>query len=346
MIFNVHLDTGDLVAGTLIPYSPSETPLLRVVTQDGEMIVPMNKFNQGVLDAGAHETGFVDFELTPEIVPNLPHLAFLELYDAASGVCIYRRPPPDMAFARILRLETSMLPLRRLDQEISKKFQMYYHSAERMGRAGTVQLFNIWQRSVYISARIQINSYQHIRECGFETIILLRDPREELVERLVALQKAEQIGTHFLDEREARSLDEVVAFASTLDFTDGQTLVKGLRRIPVDVAMRLSNPLTRQLTANDPNEPARRANLSKALGHLAEAKVVGVRSKAGHFLEAVGELIGAPIPEDSIIDIPKVRMLTDALIDSRVCDYFLELDLELYQFTERALEDSVATHEI
>ncbi|NLH79403.1 MAG: hypothetical protein GX458_00965 [Phyllobacteriaceae bacterium] len=334
------------MAGTLIPYTPTEAPLLRVVTPDGELIVPMNKFNQGVLDAGAHETGFVDFELTPEIVPNLPNLAKLELYDANSGICVYRRPPPDMALLKILRLETSMLPLRRLDEYISRKFQMYYHSAERMGRAGTVQLFNIWQRSVYISARLNINSYHHIAECGFETVMLLRDPREELVERLLALQKAHEIGTNFLDEREARSLEEVSAFASTLDFADDQALVKALRRIPTEVAMRLANPLTRQLTANDPNEPARRANLAMALSRLAEAKVVGVRSEAGHFIEAVGELIGAPIPEDAIIDIPKVRSLADALIDSRVCDYFLELDLELYQFTKKALEDSVATHEL
>lgn len=346
MIFNIYYDSGDRVCGTVIPDSYSGSCRIRASVGGREVgVFPTDEHNQGVRDIGQHETGFVNFSITEEKLPGLSGFGDLELHEAESNLLLYRRLRAGMISQKFLRLETQLLPLWRLDEAVKHRFQQYYRGIEALGRSGTTQLFLLFQDSIYVSGRILIKNFMFCVDNGFKFIAMVRDPYEELAERILVMNKIENGGVNPLGERELLNLREAIGYAGSLPIDNDKAFTRALRRMPIDVAMSLANPVVRQFSTSTLDEQPSQGGVAAALDVLAQSTLVGLRAESDQFKTAFGELVSEDLTNISLFPtFPKVTELAEIIRRSGHCDTILEKDLELYGYvleSRRKAADSV-----
>jgi hypothetical protein len=334
MNFNIYYDGGDRVCGTVIPGSYSGSCRIRASVGGREVgIFPTDELNQGVRDCGAHETGFVNFSITDEKLPGLSTFDDLELHDAESNLLFYRRLRPGMISQKLLRLETQLLPLWRLDEAVNHRFQQYYKGIEAVGLGTTTQMFLLSQNSIYLSGRLLINNFWFCFEKGFKLITMVRDPYEELAERLLVMNNIEKGGINPLGERELINLREAIAYAGSLPIDNEKAFARALRRMPMYVSMLLANPAVRQFSTSSLDQQPSQGAIATALDVLAQSTLVGLRSDWEQFTNAFGELVGENLTNSSFFpSFPKVIQLAEIIRRSGSCEMILEKDLELYGY--------------
>jgi hypothetical protein len=341
VLFNLEYDAGARVSGYLVPDGYEGVPRIRVCSAGEELLVfSCNESRDALVQAGRHQTGQCGFSIDEDALPNLQTLAQLELYEADSGVMIYRRRAPDMVSRKILRLETHLFPLWRLDDALKRSFQYHARGVEALGRETVTQLFLLNAvDSVYISGRLLYKNYAYFVEAGFLTAVLLQNPYEELAERLMVLSKVRRVGAAFLGMRESMGLEPALNYAESLPYDDDKALKRALRLMPADVGAVFANPLTRQLTAATPDQMPNATSVSSALDTLASFALVGLRHDFGKFLSALAELVGVePVVLPTINRIPGVQRLAEVIKESRDMDAILDRDLELFHHVREAHE--------
>jgi hypothetical protein len=339
MLFNLENDAGAKVTGYLVPDGYEGVPRIRVCSAGEELLIfSCNESRDALVHAGRHQTGQCGFSIDEDVLPNLQNMAQLELYEADSGVMIYRRRAPDMVARKILRLETHLFPLWRLDDALRPSFQYHARGVEALGRETVTQLFLLNAvDSVYISGRLLYNNYSYFVEAGFLTVVLMQDPYEELAERLMVLSKVRKVGAAFLGMRESLGLEPALNYAESLPYDDEKALRRALRLMPADVGAIFANPLTRQLTSATPDQMPNATSVSAALDTLATFAVVGVRHHLDKFRAALAELVGVePVVLPAVNQIPRVRRLAEILKDSHQMDAILDRDLELFHHVREA----------
>ena len=334
MIFNIYHDGGNRVCGTVIPDSYSGSCRIRASVSGREVgIFPTDELNQGARDLGVHETGLVNFSITEEKLPGLSTFEDLELHEADSDLLLYRRFRPGMISQKFLRLETQLLPLWRLDEAVKHRFQQYYRGIEALGRNGTTQIFLLYQDSIYVSGRILVRNFMHCVDKGFKFITIVRDPYEELAERLLVMNKIEKGQINPLGERELMNLREAIEYSASLPLDNEKAFTRALRRMPMEVAMSLANPVVRQFSTSTLDEQPSQGGVAAALDVLAQSTLVGLRAESDQFANAFGELLSQDLANVSFFpDFPKVTELAEMIRLSGYCDTILEKDLELYGY--------------
>ncbi len=338
MLFNLESDSGSRITGYLVPDAFSAVPTLRVVVGDRDVLTfEANEVREALVGAGRHETGKCGFSIDTEMLPELKKLGDLELYDAETGILVYRRPKPQFVKKKILRLETHLFPLWHLDETLKPHFQYFAKGIENFGNETATQLFLLNQvGSVFLSGRILYKNYAYYIENGFSTLFLMQDPYAELAERLLVLSKIWRFGGEHFGLRDAMGMAAALTYAEELlsddDVTqDAKSLRRMLRRMSTEVASVLSNPVVRELTVSTPGEMPGRNSVAAALDLLSSAAVVGLRSESDLFLSAVSEFLG--LPGTQLPPLPqfgKVPPFASLLKETGQVDGMLEKDLELY----------------
>jgi len=345
MLFNIESDDGDRIIGYIVPDAFTETPAVKVLS-DGEEILRLtaNDPREALVLAGRHQTGLCGFSIGPELIPDLVSRRDLEIYELTTDILIYRRAQPGQTQARVLRIETHLFPLWRLDSAFDQCFQYSIKGLERFGRETVTQLFLLNQiSSVYLAGRILFKNYAYYIDQGFETTILIQDPYREFAERILVLQQLGRLGTHYLGDRDGPRFEPAVAYFQGLDLTDAKLAKKALADMPIEVAHLMADPVTRQLVTSTPDEMPTGASLAACLEILSECKVVGVREDAESYLNALGTWFGIdPITLPSIPQFPRTEILAGILHETRAVNHLIERDLELYWQISSALE-SVTT---
>jgi hypothetical protein len=343
MMFNIEEDSGERVRCYVVPDGYSAVPVIRICNR-GEQLTTFaaNEKRELFANAGRHETGQCGFSIDTSVVPDLRDLADLELFDAETDILIYRRPRPDNIKKKLLRLETHLFPLWTVDNAIAPQFQYFAKGIENFGRETVTQLFLLHRvESVYLSGKILYKNYAYWVESGFQTLVMLQDPYEELAERLLVLSKVRKVGAAHLGTRESAALEPAMDFAEALPMQDEKALRRALRQMPENVAVLLANPLVRQLTTGSPDEMPSGGAVAAALDILANSALVGLRHEPGKFLQAFAEIL--EIEADSLPRTPQfatVAPLAQLLKDSGDVDIILEKDLELYHYVESAANKS------
>lgn len=341
MLFNLEADMGDALVFYLVPDSAAGVPTVVARSNGKEVLsLPANETRQALVDAGRHQNGACGFRIHEQVLPGLAGMADLELYDADTNILIYRRPNPRQLRKKILRIETHLFPLWRLDDTLKPRFQYFGRGIEALGRETTTQLFLLNHvDSIYLSGRILYNNYRHYIESHFDTIFVMHHPYEEMAERLLVLGQIKKVGAGVLGMRDSMSLHSTIEFAQSLPVHDDDALRKALYKMPADVAHSLSNPVVRQLTARAPDEAPPGRAVSTALDLLASFTIVGLRRQPDTVLGAIAEMTeGNPA---GLPDFPKFRTvgsLARALKRSRIVDVLLEKDLELYDHVASAFK--------
>jgi len=339
MLFNLEEDFGGRVTGYVVPDGFSAVPTIRVCGRGQELATfAANEKRDALVHAGRHETGQCGFSIDASLVPDIAELADLELYNVESGILIYRRPRPGNIKKKLLRIETHLFPLWSVDNAIASQFQYFAKGIENLGRETVTQLFLLNRvESVYLSGKILYRNYAYFVESGFQTLVMLQDPYEELAERLLVLGKIRKLRTALLGMREGAALEPAMDFAENLPTQDEKALRRALRQMPENVTALLANPLVRQLTATTPDEMPRGGAVAAALDILANSILVGRRHEPGEFLQAFAELLdidaGSLPPTPRFATAPPLARL---LKESGEVDIILEKDLELYHYVEAA----------
>lgn len=343
MLFNIEADSGVSIEGYLVPDNFSGVPTLRVRAHGEERCqFTANEKREALVSAGRHETGQCGFRLDIHLIPELAELTDLELFDVETEVLIYRRPSPNNIKKKLLRLETHFFPLWALDSALASRFQYFAKGIENLGRETVTQLFLLNHvESVYLSGKLLYKNFAYFVESGFQTLVMLQDPYEELAERLLVLSKIRQFGTTHLGMRESVALEPAMDFAEALPTWDEKALRRALRQMPDDVTALITNPLVRQLTTGSPDEMPSGGALAAALDILANSVLVGLRHQPTKFLNGLAELL--EVDPTLLPQTPKfgtVAPLAQMLRNSSEVNTLLEKDLELYHFVESAFNRS------
>jgi hypothetical protein len=340
--FSTTADDGHTVTGYFVPDSFSGKSVIRVVPGSGEpFLFAANWTIPSLVEVGRHETGLCGFRIDASVLPNLADILDFEIREPETGLRIYRRRPTGAAVAaKIFRLETQLEPLTQLDASVEPRFQFHYGSIERLGHETAAQIFQlIGADSSYASGRLLIKPYEFFLDnCGFRTVCMLRDPFDELAERLIVLQRASQGDSSTLDARDLTLFEPAIAFAASLDLADDRQLARAFRGISRGDALNFADPLVRSLTARAPDEFARDASIASAIQTLSGFAVVGLRACPEPFIEALAALLDIDRTEiPAIAESPAVTELGHKLRSFSSVKSLLEFDLEVYAQVESAL---------
>jgi hypothetical protein len=342
MLFNLERDLGSAIFAYLVPDSLAAPAMLRVRAQGRDLAtIEANETREVLVAAGRHPNGRCGFRIDESIIPGLSQMSDLELREAETDVLVYRRKPTDNVVGQqLFRLETHLLPLWRLDDVFEPEFHMWYKGIDRYGRETSTQIFCLGHyASLYASGRLLFKSYEYYLGKGVKAIAILRDPYDELAERILILK---HIGPHaekLLGMRDALTFEPVIACLEDLESFAEPDLKRFFRQLPTVAIAALANPLVRQLTARTLDEMPSHTSLAAALDALASFEILGLRSDAGTFLHALCDLCGLDVETMPGIDeFPLVRELGRRLRTIASIETFLEKDLELYHQTTKAFE--------
>lgn len=351
MLFSLESDGGDHILFYLVPDAHSEIPRAQVVV-GGEPVLEWeaNELREAVRVAGRHESGRCGFRLDCSMLPELPSIADLEIYEATSNLLVYRRRPPGAVAKKVFRLEPHLLPMLAFERSVKPYFHYCARQIENHGLESATQMFLVARiDSIYLSGRINYKNFDFYIDSVFEPVVFLSDPHVLLAERLLVLAKLWQAGKlGALSERDAMLLEPAAAFAAELPMNDGRGLKRALRNPPEEVAVALVNPVTRLLTAKTPSEMPRPGALSTALDTIAAFTIVGVEGDEHGFRDTFAQLIGADPDSLDPPSIPgAVAQLADLLREEADVERLIDIDLDLFTAARnahrKALQSSNAT---
>jgi hypothetical protein len=147
------------------------------------------------------------------------------------------------------------------------------------------------------------------------------------------MNKIEKGGVNPLGERELMNLREAIDYSGSLPIDNERAFTRALRRMPMDVAMSLANPVVRQFSTSTLDEQPSQGGVAAALDVLAQSSLVGLRVESEQFASSFGELVSEDLTNISIFPVfPKVIELTEIIRGSGYCETILEKDLELYGY--------------
>ncbi|MCX8996206.1 hypothetical protein NOF55_16705 [Rhizobiaceae bacterium BDR2-2] len=346
MLFNIQRDSGDLVEGYLIPDGFSDVPVVLVSDDEGRIAeVECDQLHSAVVASGRHKTGLVGFKLTDGNVPGLKSRSKLFLQDAKSGLLIYRRPLPSGQINRkVVRIETQLVPHVALDREMKHHFQYVLPSIERYGHETTLQVFLLDKlQSIYLSGRLQVRNHQDFFDKGFVGVALLTDPYYEMAIRLATLKLCSTTKPTFLGERDLMSLSPAIAYFSTIDLQNTDTIEKALKKAPARVRTVLMSPTTRQFACADAEQPATRRDIAAAMDIISRFEVIGHINDTLSFASSLGELLNIDMDRIPILQRNgAINRIAVELQTLAVAESYLEDDLILDYYVRKAIDDAAA----
>jgi hypothetical protein len=342
MLFMVWSDTGSCIRAYCVPDSFSTQSSLNIFV-DGTLIktIAPNEINEHVLNSGRHQTGHVGFTIDETILTGLSNFSDLEIRDVDTDILVYRRPPAHPVILKnIFRLETHLLPLSRLDQVFKDRFRFWYERMDRFAAETARQILSFdGFGSCYSSGRILYNNYRLYIEDKHKVAMLMRDPYDELAERLLIFSQLGPNAARLLGDRDALVFGPAQTLvAQCRTFSEGE-LRQILNKADPDVLNILSNPITRQLTCATPGGMPDRGSLAKSLQVISGFDLVGLRNESRHFTDAFAELLevnSANIPNAS--EFPRVVEIGKNLRAIRWLEALVEKDLELFYHVKAAYE--------
>ncbi|TDK39137.1 hypothetical protein E2F50_03135 [Rhizobium deserti] len=341
MLFGIEIDTGEALEGYLVPDGFSEPTSIRVSDESGDLgVFPCDQLRPAVSAAGRHQSGVVGFRLDESMIPMLASRHTLTIQDAKTGLLVYRRPQrAPVIQKKIIRLETQILPMVRLDRVCGQNFHYELHSIERFGHETALQAFHLHSTdSIYLSGRLLFRNYEHFLDKGFLGITMLSDPYYEMALRLLLLKRMATTHISFIGDRDKLILGPAAEYLKDANLDDVSSLKTLLKKAPQKVSDVLSSPLTRLLATTSPEQGASRRDIAPAIDLLSRFTIVGHNSDIQTFQKAVASLL--EISADDLV-IPARQGLLDMIAGKLrslpIAEAMLEEDLILDHYVRQAI---------
>lgn len=341
MQFVVDADTGDTISGWLAPDNPTATPSFIVRARGREPLTfAANVMRDGIRDLGLHQTGQVGFHVDTALVPDLPELVDVEVAEAESGLVIHRRFDPDRHVARKLYLfDATLMPARALSATMTGRFAQAYPNFEQYGLETAIALVTApLPVSIFVWGRTSFNRFSFwLSEKGFVRAALLRDPYEELAERLLFLKLVAQSGSQTLHPTLLSGVTPLLDFAASLPLDDLKMMKKAFRSVVAEQREALVSPMTRWLGC-EIGELPRDVHVSRALDNLASMEAVGTRARFDLFKALLASALETDIiGSDAPATFPSVVALASTLRDVRPVEDLIAEDIRLYHLVSEAI---------
>lgn len=340
MLFSIEADHGHILTGYLVPDGFSDEPSIRVAN-DGQEVghFQCSQSRPVIAEAGRHETGIVGFMLDERVLPGLSTMHMLEIYEAKSGVLIYRRRGEQKCIQKkLLRLEFRMLPFIRFDRMFGQHFRYELPALERFGHETATQAFQIYGiDSIYLSGRLYLRNFEMFLDKDFEVIGHLPDPYYEMASRLAILNRLSQTAMPFISDRDRLILAPAAEYFSQVPLEDEKKLKKALQQAQPKVRDILVSPTTRQLVCTSHDQRTSRRDVAPAIDYLSRFSIVGQDGGALDFERLSAEMIG--ISTEALPSYGRhsvLETLADRLRDMPVAETMLEEDLILHHYVREA----------
>jgi hypothetical protein len=342
MLFHIDADDGARILGWVVPDNPGTTPSVVIVIPDREEIRVAATLDRGdVVELGFHHaTGMIGFVIDETIVPDLAEIQEIEILEGEGRIPIYRRYQISRHLEKKLcYFDLSIMPQRRILQRLSGHFALTYNYAQRYPLETMMMIVNNFSaNSVLITGRPNfIRQYGLLKNAGYIIAAVLRDPYEELAERLIfinllATSKAAHLLPQFVSD-----IPALVDFARDISFGDPKALVAKFRASTREQRDAMMSPMTRVFGCGLAELPEHR-HVSVALDNLGTVDAVGVRARFADFRSVLSNVLGADVlGHDDLEMFDKVREARDLLSKVGMASDLLENDLNLYSYASEAI---------
>ncbi len=343
MLFSIDEDVGERIIGWLMPDNPAATPRVLVhLDSEHHVVVEAFVYRPLLKEQGLHNTGVCGFVIDEANCPGVTAAAKLEITDADNNVLLYRRRlAVPLAEQKFLRLETQLFRSAHLDEQLAPLFQMSYKSMELLPEETTRSIFAIpFTNSIFASGRIFFRAWEPLlRDRGFKVGLLLREPFEEMSERLLILKWASSpyVSSAVLDLMPA--LQTCTGALRDIELSDPEALDAILSHPSDEMRALLYNPLIYQLAAPNAFDPPPTPQTAAALEALAELDAIGLGADLSSFFDLLGAVLDLP---DPLAELPLAASKTvigfaDILREMRSARALIEKDLEVYSEAARIL---------
>jgi hypothetical protein len=350
MFFNIDVDEGSAIRGWLALDNPSVIPTLIVLIPDREEIrLEANVMRHDIRELGIHNTGQVGFEVNQRLVEGLDQIDDITIVEAESRLPIFRRFQMDRHIEKKLFLfDGSAIPQRTINRELSRQFTLLYFNSERFSlETMLVIINNHFTRSILISGRSNFNRYSpFLNNAGYIRAALLRDPFEELAERLLFLKLLGKSEVSNLLGMYTNGFQSLLELARDLPLNDQRTMTAAFRSITDEQREAIKSPMTRMLGCNFDESPEHR-HVPIALENLATMDVVGTRALFGPFKHLLGGILGVDVLGDATPTcFPSISNLAASLSRIGIVADLLEHDQALFSYVEQAVSVGLAGGEV
>ena len=345
MFFSIDEDKGTVVSGWIAPDNPVQSARV-LVCAPGRPEIEILAANPrpDIKDMGIHTTGAVGFRIDAKTVKDLAKLKDLEIVEAESRLLLYRRFRKGEHIERRLSLfDSSVMPQIQIVKDVGRHFAMSYPSSERYPLETMLVLINnYFSKSIFISGRPSYQRYASALEgAGYVRAALLRDPFEELAERLLFidwLSKSRQsiLGPSLLSG--VRPLVELAhELAQGAGKDDRRALTGRFRAAKPDERRAIASPMTRQFACEGPDDEPQYRHVAIALDRLAGFQTVGLRERYGLFATLLGHELGVTLDLKEPTPFPGARDFAAQLREVPVVVDMLEADVALHAYVRDAL---------
>ena len=342
MQFTIDQDLGPVVSGWAVLDDPTAVPRFRVTIGDREIDFDANSERPDLRGLGWHNTGMCGFILTDELVPDLAGARDLQIRELSTGILIYRRFDSASQFEhRLFMFDASVMPQVHLLGIIEGRFGLGYRNIERYAYDTIVNItFNIQAKSIFVHGRPSFSRYSSIlRERQYKVVTLLREPIQELAERILFGNMVAKSPKFAPLRRCFTGLDSLLELlAGTAELTP-DAFVRRLKAMQPRDRARLGNPMTRML-ACDPDETAIRSHVPSALDNLATFDAVSTRSHLDDFKQMLETVLGGEF------DVPfecrefdETAHFATELGRHAIIQEMIDLDLLVYNYAKSAVEE-------
>lgn len=342
MQFYIDSDTGSCINGWLVPDNPgNDVALILRVPERPAQTIRANILRSDVVALGMHPTGMVGFQIDDNIIPGVSEISEISIADAQSGLTIYRRTDHTIHLSqKILFFMIGGMPPFKILRRCAQRFALSYPMVERLPFETIYSLFGGQvSKSVTIFGQINWQRLGNlVRDNKFTVFALLRDPFEELAERLLFLSLlSKRVDNQVSGDLFVRNRP-LMPLTAFIESADTKKLLSALRDLEPPQKRLLRSPVTSALACMPDEEPQRR-HVSMALEQLARFDAIGIRSHFGAFASLADSIIGEPILTDipELDSLPGTAELAARLAGMGLIEDLLDEDLALYSFVREAL---------
>lgn len=346
MRFNIDADDGGRISGWIAPERGADCARV-VVFVDGRAMceVEADRFRADVLNQGLHETGAVGFAVDAGAAPGLERAEDVELVEADSRLTIYRRMRAGRDLPQRLYLaDGCAVPQADFAQAAAARFALACFNVERLaGETLNAVIASAAARSLFVTGRASYAAHAHaLEQARFLRVALLRDPVEELAERLLFFSRLARSDAGRLLPLYATGLEPLAAFARDLPLDDPKSLLEIFRSTSEELRAAISSPMVRMLVCAEGETPTRN-HVAQALDTLADMEVVGVRGRYDAFRALLSQTIGEdPFGAQPFSTFDALPAVTAALSRIGIVVDLLQHDISLYRFVDGAIASGLS----
>jgi hypothetical protein len=329
MLFHMER-SGESISGWVCPDNPSTVPCIQIVRPDGTVAeLKTNVFRPDVRDRGHHHTGDVGFKIDSTVFPDLAGMIDqIQIRDLHTGVMLYRAYNSERHLSgKVFRFEPQAMPYAHIESLWDKNFALYYNAVERYPFDTMFGILNNPSaQSIALSGRASLHRYEHFfRERDYKIVSLLRDPFEELAERLLFIRYALAPQSPKAFEAHLTGLQALGPAVRKMNLDNLKSIDAMFASLTNKQKAALTNPLVKAL-ACQVDEVPRKHHVEVALTKLSSMDLVGVKPCFPQFADALSKLLGRDL------------LAGAAPTGIKAARSLIALDLQVYQLTLGAVK--------